>query len=79
MKLPAPYKFHLSKQPWGWQWKHQTKSGDPIYERPFYDLAASSTILLLEGYHGLKWWLEDRYGVRFAKKALDSLLEDNLS
>jgi hypothetical protein len=64
-KLSAPYRFHVSKQPWGWQWKHQTEQYDPIYERHFYEL---------DGVQGLIYFLEDRYGSRFSKKALATML-----
>jgi len=64
-KLPPPYKFHLSKQPMYWQWKHQTEPGDRIYDRIFAEL---------DGVHGLIYFLEDRYGSRFAKKALATML-----
>ena len=65
MKLKAPCRWNITKSQLGFEWKHQNLPGDPIYARSFYEL---------NGLNGLIFFLEDRYGKKFTRKATALLL-----
>lgn len=64
MKLKPPHRWNVAKSQLGYEWKHQNFPEDPIYTRSFYEL---------NGRDGLIFFLEDRYGKRFTRKATELL------
>ena len=64
MKLKPPHRWNVAKNQFGYEWKHQTLPEDLIYTRSFYEL---------KGRDGLIFFLEDRYGKRFTRKATEAL------